>query len=191
MTRIRWRLAAGLLGVAAIAVGSGDATPQRGWRQIDMFGIRSAALQRRLARCYELIMWRELRSSRTPWLPQPGALGFAPPAQFSLTEHPARTEGEFDLTPATGLAWAHWSAILPDSARLDWIEPAQGPEHGGIEANVLLEHDTLRGRAERLSDVEWGGQPYAELVARRLSPCPEQSDAKRRNGIDERDEERR
>jgi len=178
MTRIRWRLTAGLLGVAALAVGCGDEMPHRGWRQLDMFGMRSAALQRRLVGCYELITWREVASLRTPWLPQPGVLRFTPPARFSLTARRTSTPDEFDLTPATGLAWADWRAILPDSARLEWIEPAQGAEHGGIEAYVQLEHDTLRGRAERLSDVEWDGQAYAELVARRLSRCPTQSDAK-------------
>jgi hypothetical protein len=142
------------------------------WRQLDPFGTRAHGLQQRLAGCYDLIAWREHRTANDP-ASSPGVLAFTPPRHFVLSAVTGSRTGEFRLEPQGALARASWSAVLPDSALLEWIEPApRGPPNGGIQASVALRHDTLVGRAERLTDAPSGYDAYAELVATRSASCP-------------------
>lgn len=149
-----------------------DTYEGRTWRQYDPLGTRAQALQRRLSGCYELIAWREHRPAN-PWISLPGVLEFTPPRHFTLTTVASNRVGAFRLEPQGTLELAEWSAVLPDSALIEWIEPApDGPPNGGIQAGVELRHDTLVGRAQRLTDTPSENGAYAELIAKQMAACP-------------------
>jgi len=101
-------------------------------------------------------------------------LHFTPPRTFELTTDtiPGRAN-TYRMLPVGVLYAAEWYAVLPDSARLEWIEPEAGvPGHGGVYASIGLRGDTLDGRAERFRDVITGNDPYAIMVATRVASCP-------------------
>ena len=112
---------------------------------------RIPAFESTVRGCYRLTQWEPDDYVR-----------FSPPSAIHLdsaVEMHNRFYRHLSMTPKAGLFMVTWQVNLPDSVRLEWIEPAAGPIHGGVFAMLGVRGDTLRGIALRYRDVSSGERP--------------------------------